>query len=944
MNDGHTYGHGHGHGQQLPASASHHRLSDYQDDIYDEHDDDLDYGEQLPAPGRQETPDAFIPRRSAPAPPRSKHSATASQVSAASAGPSTITAYSNGSSSNNGAPPPKDPRNMVPARMAPPPPKKTGNGPNNAAATTLQRSKTTGGSTLPTRKYSDGRPLNSTYLGQLEPIQVDNNQNNKSFKGAVNKLLSSMFGKDSDALAGESRSEISAPYNPIHLTHVGFDNETGEFTGLPGEWSIMLREAGISKQDQAANPQAVVEVMRFYTENTRHQNDMVWQKMASLEQQDALASDAGRPQQGMMYGHADPRRGSPPPQLPQIGEHVVNKKPSNINTAPYSRREEHNSSSSSSQADQYSPQHQGSHSRGQSNAAAAAIAHAPYRHHQHTNSDGSKQQQPPSTMTQLQHAFDGDADQTRYRQPQRSTTTKGHYGAQPKAHGAPPAPSSAAAYQQQQQQQHSAVPTPSAQSSSSGLKKQPSHTMLQQQQIQDQQQALKRGVTLPSNHRDNHQMQQPYPGMPAQGAPQPMHHGVHPPASSSGLKKQPSNHQIKRGPGPPANPYGQQQQQQVQHAVYQSKPAQQQVQHAVYQSKPAVSQPMQQQQQQAGVQRHKTMPKVGTQQPLVQPQVQPTNNNGAAAVAAVPRPRPRQQHQPTTDEVVDRLKQICNPNDPMQLYRNFVKIGQGASGGVYTAQPVGSPNIVAIKQMNLEKQPKKDLIINEILVMRESKHKNIVNFIDSFLNRGDLWVVMEYMEGGSLTDVVTNNLMTEGQIATVCRETLEGLEHLHAKGVIHRDIKSDNVLLSMNGDIKLTDFGFCAQLTESMAKRTTMVGTPYWMSPEVVMRKEYGPKVDVWSLGIMAIEMVEGEPPYLNENPLRALYLIATTGTPKIQNPETLSPIFRDFLGQALEVKAEKRPDATELLRHPFLQKADPLRSLAPLIRAARESIRTAPH
>ncbi|KAJ2875508.1 hypothetical protein GGH93_001527 [Coemansia aciculifera] len=946
MNDGHTYGHGHGHGQQLPASSSHHRLSDYQDDMYDEHDDDLDYAEPLPAPGRQETPDAFIPRRSAPAPPRSKHSATASQVSAASAGPSTITAYSNGSS-NNGVPQPKDSRNMVPARMAPPPPKKTGNGPQNAAAT-LQRSKTTGGSTLPTRKYSDGRPLNSTYLGQLEPIQVDANQNNKTFKGAVNKLFSSMFGKDSDSLSGESRSEISAPYNPIHLTHVGFNNETGEFTGLPREWSIMLREAGISKQDQEANPQAVVEVMRFYQENTKHQDDMVWQKMASLEQQQqqgSPASDAGRQQQQQqqqgMYGHAEPRRGSPPPQLPQIGEHVVHKKPSNINTTSYARREEQNSSSSSSQVDQYSPQYQGSHSRGQSSApaAAAAVAHAPYRSHQHTNSDGSRQQpqqqQPTSTMNKLQHAFDEDAEQTRYRQPQRSTTTKGHYGAQPKTHGAQPAPGPAAAYQQQQ----SAVSTPSAQSSSSGLKKQPSFNVLQQQvqqqqQMQDQQHALKRGATLPSNHRDNQQMQQPYPGMPAQGAQQPMHHGVHPSASSSGLKKQPSNHQIKRGPGPPANPYGQPPPQQ-----------QPQVQQAMYQSKPAVSQPMQQQQPQAGVQRHKTMPKASTQQPQMQPQqLQPTSNNGAAAAGAVPRPRPRQQHQPSTDEVVDRLKQICNPNDPMLLYRNFVKIGQGASGGVYTAQPVGSPNIVAIKQMNLEKQPKKDLIINEILVMRESKHKNIVNFIDSFLHRGDLWVVMEYMEGGSLTDVVTNNLMTEGQIATVCRETLEGLEHLHAKGVIHRDIKSDNVLLSMNGDIKLTDFGFCAQLTESMAKRTTMVGTPYWMSPEVVMRKEYGPKVDVWSLGIMAIEMVEGEPPYLNENPLRALYLIATTGTPKIQNPETLSPIFRDFLGQALEVKAEKRPDATELLRHPFLQKAEPLRSLAPLIRAARESIRTAPH
>ena len=112
---------------------------------------------------------------------------------------------------------------------------------------------------------------------------------------------------------------------------------------------------------------------------------------------------------------------------------------------------------------------------------------------------------------------------------------------------------------------------------------------------------------------------------------------------------------------------------------------------------------------------------------------------------------------------------------------------------------------VAIKQMNLEKQPKQDLIINEILVMRESSHPNIVNFKDSYLWKGDLWVVMEFMEGGSLTDVVTAHCMSEAQIAAVSRETCEGLRHLHSKGVIHRDIKSDNILLSLQGDVKLSE-------------------------------------------------------------------------------------------------------------------------------------------
>ena len=161
----------------------------------------------------------------------------------------------------------------------------------------------------------------------------------------------------------------------------------------------------------------------------------------------------------------------------------------------------------------------------------------------------------------------------------------------------------------------------------------------------------------------------------------------------------------------------------------------------------------------------------------------PTQNlssSGEAQSASSPpqpahRPPPAQRRPPRHRsgggvDIVQRLNAICNPGDPLKRYKNLNKIGQGASGGVYTASEVGNNRCVAIKQMNLEQQPKKDLIINEIIVMKDSKHKNIVNFIDSYLRQGDLWVIMEYMEGGSLTDVVTYNMMSEGQISAVCRE------------------------------------------------------------------------------------------------------------------------------------------------------------------------------
>jgi len=286
------------------------------------------------------------------------------------------------------------------------------------------------------------------------------------------------------------------------------------------------------------------------------------------------------------------------------------------------------------------------------------------------------------------------------------------------------------------------------------------------------------------------------------------------------------------------------------------------------------------------------------------------------------------------------LNELVNNGNAKELYKNLKLIGEGAAGEVYSALNKTGEK-VAIKKMPINSDNIK-LLCTEISIMKDSHHDSIVQYNDSFIFEGNfLWVVMEFMDGGCLTDVLEqHNLvkLNEGQISYVCDRTLRALSYIHSNHRIHRDIKSDNILINSRGEVKLADFGYAAQLTQDKQKRNTVVGTPYWMAPELIRGNEYGIKVDIWSLGIMVMEMLEGQPPYMQFPPLRALFLITTKGIPPLQNTDKWSPELRDFYNRSLDKDVDLRPDANQLLQHPFLSKSCAPQEFAPLIEQARRA------
>ncbi|XP_016103149.1 serine/threonine-protein kinase 10 isoform X1 [Sinocyclocheilus grahami] len=291
----------------------------------------------------------------------------------------------------------------------------------------------------------------------------------------------------------------------------------------------------------------------------------------------------------------------------------------------------------------------------------------------------------------------------------------------------------------------------------------------------------------------------------------------------------------------------------------------------------------------------------------------------------------------------EHVHRDVNPND---IWEIIGELGDGAFGKVYKAQNKETGALAAAKVIETKSEEELEDYMVEIDILASCNHQYIVKLLDAFFYDNKLSIMIEFCPGGAVdaTMLELDRGLEEPQIRVVCKQMLEALQYLHSMKIIHRDLKAGNILLTLDGDIKLADFGVSAKNTKTLQRRDSFIGTPYWMAPEVVMCETmkdapYDYKADIWSLGITLIELAQIEPPHHELNPMRVLLKIAKSEPPTLQQPAKWSMEFNDFLKKALDRNPETRPTTAQLLDHPFVSSVKTNRPLRELVAEAKAEV-----
>ncbi|XP_073541274.1 STE20-like serine/threonine-protein kinase isoform X1 [Phyllobates terribilis] len=298
------------------------------------------------------------------------------------------------------------------------------------------------------------------------------------------------------------------------------------------------------------------------------------------------------------------------------------------------------------------------------------------------------------------------------------------------------------------------------------------------------------------------------------------------------------------------------------------------------------------------------------------------------------------------DKKKKQYEHVKRDQNPEEFWEIIGELGDGAFGKVYKAQSKETGILAAAKVIDTKSEDELEDYMVEIDILASCDHPHIVKLLDAFYYENNLWILIEFCAGGAVDAVMLEleRPLTEPQIRVVCKQTLEALVYLHDNKIIHRDLKAGNILLTLDGDVKLADFGVSAKNTRTIQRRDSFIGTPYWMAPEVVMcetskDRPYDFKADVWSLGVTLIEMAQIEPPHHELNPMRVLLKIAKSEPPTLAQPSRWSRDFNDFLRKCLEKNLDARWTTPQLLQHPFVSVVNSNKPVRELIAEAKAEV-----